>query len=266
MAANFRILYDMDKLAASTVTASSSSGSSRAATNVLHDSPGKSWRTASGDISAQWVKFDTLSATAVTCVGVFAHNLTAGATVSVQGNASDSWASPSFNSLMTIATDADGSPLPYTVLYIASQSYRYWRLFISDPLNSASRIVIGRVCLGTYYEVSRNLSVGSRISFADPSEFVRVPGAVQNVNDLGESSRYRQARTQFKFTSKTEWEKWQAIFRKIGNSRPCVIGLDPDNDPIKKSMYAYMLTNMDTVWNLTDNYDILTLGFEEKTR
>jgi len=71
------------------------------------------------------------------------HNLTSGASVTLDANASDSWGSPSLSYSFTTITD----PLYY---YIPSGTYRYWSLNISDAGNPDGYIEAANMFLGTY--------------------------------------------------------------------------------------------------------------------
>jgi len=270
MSAKARILYDMDAVAASAVT-SSSATSGNPANSVLHDHPGKIWQ-ASGDVG-EWVQFYSASGLTFNQVALFNHNLSSTATVLLQGSTDANWTIPDdipFNETIPLTVDADDNILPRANMFFAATSYNYWRVFINDVNNADGKIRVGRICAGVYYEVSRNFSDGSRFTLKDPSTFSKVPGSVENITIKtaadGQASRFRQVRVDFSLTTEAEFEKWEAIFSKIGNSRPCVLSLDPDNEPTKKTAYCYLLTDMDIVWNLADNFDIVTLVFEEKTR
>ena len=84
-------------------------------------------------------------AESLTATGIFIanHNLTSSATITLEANATDVWTSPSYTN--TIAYNAD------TIYELfATQTYRYWRLVISDATNPDGVLIFGGCFLGTY--------------------------------------------------------------------------------------------------------------------
>ena len=100
---------------------------------------------------------DLETAKAITGLVIYDHNISVDATITLQGNASDSWGAPSFEEVVTYNADK-------LLFYIDSETYRYWRVVISDETNSDSYIQIGELFLGEYFEPVSNFSYsgGSR--------------------------------------------------------------------------------------------------------
>ncbi len=73
------------------------------------------------------------------------HNLTSGGSATLQGNTADSWSSPAYSQALTVA-----DPL----LYYLDQTYRYWRLVVTDA--TISYFEAAGLYLGDYLELSRN--------------------------------------------------------------------------------------------------------------
>ena len=89
----FRILYNdiasrrnSSGTLLATIT-SSSDGTSRQDSNVADDRIGKVWLTDSD--SAEWIKWDLGSASAVTCIHIAGHNFSSAATVVLEGHTAD---------------------------------------------------------------------------------------------------------------------------------------------------------------------------------
>jgi hypothetical protein len=142
--------------------------------NMIDNDRGTSFRTDGfGDPST--IVIDLESATQVTAFVLYDHNISqyydlidvdsyelidvdaaelrvGPSTIDLQGNASDSWGSPSYDQSLTIA-----DPL---VLYL-DQTYRYWRLAIDDAGNNDFYVEIGEIYLGDYTEVTYNADWGS---------------------------------------------------------------------------------------------------------
>lgn len=263
MAANFRILYKTNVWDAGTVTESSDQPKRRGG-NALLFHPGKSWRTVND--SFQWWVNDLGSAVNITCIGIFAHNLSASATVRLQANATDSWGSPTYDVVLPIATNIDGVVLP-RIVFCLDETFRYWRLSIDDPTNPQNRIQIGRIVGGEFYEMIRQPQRDLRFTWKDPTPVEQKQGTIGNLPDDGdELSRYRQVRPAFPWRETDERRKWEAIFAYIGNSKPCVILLDYTNYPSEQSAYCWLLSDMDEVWKHSNKFDVLQLLFGEVTR
>lgn len=94
------------------------------------------------DIAGQSVSFDLGVAKQADIVTIFGHNLTSLATVRIQGNATDTWGSPTVDELVPIS---DNIAYRFT-----GGSFRYWRLSIEDPTNLNSFLTIGGMYLGEY--------------------------------------------------------------------------------------------------------------------
>jgi len=265
MAANARILYNYDTWDAATVSSSSQLSNDAPDDNVLLDPLGKKWATDSGDISSQWIKFDLGSATKITCICLAGGNWTSGATLTLQAHASDSWGAPSYSQALTIATDSDSVPWKHLVFFL-DQTYRWWRLTWTDGSNPDNRLKLARVLAGEFYELTRNFARRTRITWSDPTDVEHKPGTLETaVRDEDILSLFRQIRAPFPARGPAAWAQWQAIYRKIGRVRPLVLALDPDNAPTEKSIYGYLITDMEATWERYERFDVATLVFEEKT-
>jgi hypothetical protein len=257
--ANSRLLYNMDAFDAATVTHSSEANTDLVAENVLHDHIAKLWRTTGK--SSEWIVFNLGSAKKITCFSIFSFNLTSSATVTLQGNASDSWGSPTYSQALTIPTDADSNVIQRIVFFL-DQTFQYWRLTLADSGNAASYLDIGRIAAGEYYETSRNIGQGFSITMFDPSEGNVVAGRQTFYRNR---NRYRRATVSFNLQDQTQTDKLSAIMEKVGNSRPLVLSLEPTNRPSKDSMYCYLTTPLSQTHQFINNYSTATLVFEEKT-
>lgn len=261
---NARILYNYATWDAGSLSTSSSI-SGRRVTNLLVDRLGAGWRTAGGDVTLEWARNALAAPTQITCMGIFGANWTAAATLYVQANSSDSWGSPAYNLAVAVPLDTDGVPWRHVIIYL-DQTYRYWRFSWDDPTNPDGYLMAGRWIAGQYYELTRNFSRGARISWGDPTVIEHKPGTVEVMaNEPELRPRFRQIRAAFPWRGTTEMRKWEAIFRRVGNSRPIVIGLDPLNYPTEKGIYGYITTELEEVWERYSRHDIATMVFEEKT-
>ena len=113
----------------------------------LYDSYLSNFWLATGNTS-EYVQIDAGSGNTidVNAVGIAGHNLTSGATIKIQGNATDSWTSPSLDETITWQAD--------TIMHFRASTaqYRYFRLSLADSGNS-SNIQIGHLFFGTYLQM-----------------------------------------------------------------------------------------------------------------
>jgi len=130
------------------------------AANVQSAWRSKPWR-ATG-CTSEWLKFDLGSAKAVLAAIITGHNLTSGATVHVQANATDVWTAPSVDVTMT------WNARDILYLWTANQTFRWWRFTFADPANPDGYISIGRVYIGTAPSPERNFSSHTR-RLVDPT-------------------------------------------------------------------------------------------------
>ena len=70
------------------------------------------------------------------------------------------------------------------------------------------------------------MSEGFNVQLQDPSEGSNKAGTHTYWR---QRNKYRKVTTGFSMVNRTQFEKFSAIFEKIGNSRPVIISLDPIN-------------------------------------
>lgn len=91
--------------------------------------------------TAEWFKFSLSSAVDVDRAFILTHNITSGATVNLQGNATDVWTSPSVDVTMVWGADY------ITYVFSATESYQYWRITVADSSNPDGYIEMSYVSL-----------------------------------------------------------------------------------------------------------------------
>src|SRR5512139_2649169 len=143
-----RLMWDNYGDYAATTITSSSENADLPAENVQHPFRTKVWRTGVSTAS-EWIKFDLGSARAVQAVVLLDHTLTGDdSAISLQGNATDSWGSPSVNETLTYNAEKMIKVLS------AAQTYRYWRVIFTKASAGVYRD-IGRIFLGPVYTCER---------------------------------------------------------------------------------------------------------------
>ena len=212
------------------------------AEHLCNGRPGKPFKyTAS--VSGE-VVIDLGEAGSATACAIVNHNITSGATIKIQGNASDSWGDPSVDETMT--RRAENMYKCFT-----GGSYRYWRLSIAGNTGAAA-IRIGELLLGAYVELDRGplYPVRSKKSF-DSADLSTVYGQKWSYEI---SSRW-EFEYRFRLHGDSEKANMQALWDSAGGGRLPVLWI-PDSaatdcylvnlsgpfDPSNPGPYRYDLT------------------------
>jgi len=154
--------------------------------NLVRNDRNTYWKGADSTTSVNIV-VDLGSATQVTMFVLADHNLTSGATLTLEANATDSWGSPSYTN--TVSTISE------PIVEYLDETYRYFRIVIADAANPDSLISIGKLFVGEYEEVSAGELVGGA-NFGTGRNQRRAQ--VRNVADSGQvRSRLYSVREEF---------------------------------------------------------------------
>jgi hypothetical protein len=155
------------------------------------------------------VKFDMGTATKITMLAVFGHNLTSVATVTLQANATDSWGAPSFSMALTWHARC--------IAGFINQTYRWWRITIEDGSNPAGYVEIGRVCAGEYYEPGVNVNQEIVKKLVDPSYKQESEG---RQGYAIEKEPYRTIEVYFSGIDRSQQNELETMFRAVRRTRP----------------------------------------------
>jgi len=201
----------------------------------------------STDDAAEYLLFDAGAGNTInpTVICIAAHNITDGATISIQGNATDAWGGPTVDE--TITHDSDTM-----ILFFTGAALRYWRLYIDDGSNPDTYLEIGRVFLGTYLslppiEPAPNLPLRSTTTveesvtgqaYANKRKVYREPGFIFPV--VTDAQR-QSIETMFRAIEAADpvflvvWED------NLANVGPIYCRLDQDEIPFQQSPVSGLL-------------------------
>lgn len=102
--------------------------------------------------SKAYVKFDLGSEMLVNAVALAGLlPLTGTGKIRIQAHASDAWTSPSYNQVLTATSQRDD----LLVHWVASQSFRWWRIVIDDPARTGGYVKIAVPYIGGYIQLSQ---------------------------------------------------------------------------------------------------------------
>lgn len=169
------------------------------------------------------IVFNAGSAVGVSGVAIANHNITSGATIKLQGNTSDSWASPAYELTLTYSSGIILSTM-------TEQTYQYWRIKIDDSGNSDGYIQIGRAWIGK--------------SFTTPSispvvSHTRKSYSVKSISASGQSyqdTRYFASLISVRFRKMTHTEKANLItqFEAVDIGTPLFLYFDESKIDLDK--------------------------------
>lgn len=221
-------------LAATTIT-SQSEVSTLPDDNVAHQHKGKIYRTGTS-ATGEWIKFDLGSAKAVDGFILLNHTLDNTETaVNIEGNASDSWGSPSFSE----AVDVDGND-PAANKFSSAQTYQWWRFEFTKASAGTARD-LGRIFLGDVYDTDDAPDAGGYDDeLMDPS-----PGqkSIDGQTYHYIKSQTRKIRVMWKATTLAQAKQIDTIFAAVGNHTPLFIQIDPSaSDGIREVIHYVKFT------------------------
>lgn len=188
--------------------------------NVQEAHSQKVWK---GLDATENIVIDLGSAQAVSCIGIAGHNFTSGATITLEGNSSDSWGAPAFSETVTVYD---------TVLHFFTEStYRYWRLVVAD---TGVVVTIGRVFLGVYLQMP---GAGPAIQLPTTTE------SLQSVSPFGAvygdaGRQYRSATVNFPNITQTQRSAIKTMFETVDRYTPVFVAVWPNDYDVEPPIYA----------------------------
>jgi hypothetical protein len=220
---NLRILENNLLTGTSVTVTASTAVVTLPGTNAVSPNRRKVWR-ATGS-SSETLTFDLGAAYDVSTVALISSNLGTTGTVSVLGNTADSWGSPAFTS--SDFTPYDQAFTGTLLFYFPVKNYRYWRIVLEDPSNSAA-VEVGVAWLGTWAKMERNFGFGWDLEQMDLS---KVDYATDGTPYTDELSSYKLVTLSFSFLT----EGWALgtlarTLQRVGIKRDIILALFPESD------------------------------------
>lgn len=281
MAENFRILYknwfDDDD---ATVSYSSAEAALPGA-NALNDLRTKVWRTTG--CAEEWAKVILDQAEYIDGFGIAGHNFSAAATITVQANDEDSWTTPDFEEEFDAWESVIGygqgwygqysyggyipaAQLPKYVTCIrfltTHQKYQYWRIKVTDSLNSDGYLDFGRICLGYSFQPDRNYRTRAKIIPIDASKVTKSLGGSKFVDVR---SPYMQLNLSLYAKDIEVLYSVVRIIQDYGIRSNVFICLEPDTPGgrLFRGLYGFFPEGKTAIPQFIEDVWDLTLKFEE---
>ncbi len=174
----------------------------------------------------EWFKLDLGAAAEVGFVGLIGDlsatiQISSTATITVEGNGSDSWASPSLSETLTRTTDG-----AFNFIDTVASSYRWWRVTIADMDNPLGpEFGVGHAFLGPFQNVTNNIQTGFSFNQIDESVIAKSDGGQIYVDT--KTKYYSFAGMGILRVSPSDKQTIENIFKTVGTHTPFYISLDP---------------------------------------
>lgn len=203
------------------------------ASNLANFGRTKVWRTTS--VTSQSLVIDLKTTESIDTFIMLFHpldgsSLSEGATVTLQGNATDEWSSPAYSGTPTLDEDFE----IYSLFLSAAQTYRYWRLVITDPSNDLGYIEVGKIILTKATQLSQCPEIGFSYKNDDLSK--------QSRNDFNQvyvdvKPNVRTFEFNYAVLSMDDFETLQTIYDRVGSSVPICMSLDTQESLFDKDRF-----------------------------
>jgi hypothetical protein len=178
-----------------------------------------------------WIKIDTISGIDASVAVIAGHNFTNAATIKIQGNDTDVWTSPTVDETMTWNADS-------IVHFFTEDNLRFWRFIVTDAANPDTYIEMGRLFLGTFYQVDEKPQRDFAEEIIDESRSgFSITG--QAYVDIGIQ------RKEFSISMGTMQEATRqnilAVYASVGTHTPIFVIIDEDNLAVIPILYCLMM-------------------------
>jgi len=206
------------------------------------------------DDATQWIKLAFSAAVDVDYMMILAHNITSGATIKVQANATDVWTSPSIDTAMTY--DADYIYHAFS----STESYRYWRFYVDDSSNTDGYIETGLIFIGDYLDMPGINPDGVLLKNSNSVAVKSIGG--QLYSDV----RLKYKAASFTFPGITEAQRTliNAFWDTVDISIPFIMLIWEDDLDVEPPLYCALTESLE--WAKQAQRGVLwtlTLSFEE---
>jgi hypothetical protein len=179
--------------------------------------------------TSEWLRWDLGTASnvqAFVLIGLQNEGiqLSSSAVITLKGNATDTWAAPSYSQVLTWNEDAIGV---FNTTGLYTGGLRYWRLEIVDASNADGYVEISNIYLGEIYEPTQGMvNFPLAVEFIDLTKADASETGVMFANVIQQTAIYNL--NWFGLT-KTEFEVLTQFIKDHGVGYPFFISLDPNS-------------------------------------
>ncbi|MDX9731855.1 MAG: hypothetical protein RBT63_08805 [Bdellovibrionales bacterium] len=185
--------------------------------------------------TSEWITFDLKTTEEIDTVAILwpkgKYRLAAGASLRVEGAATNNWATPGFSEHVVFDERQE-----IAQLHFPKQSFRFWRIVIEYPECAHLDVNIGTVVLGLADEVITVASTGFDLSIKDLTRVTSTPFG-QSYSD--KYPKQKALTVNFDLLELEETEQLTAIYDAAGVSTPVFIHLDPEERVLSSEFWIY---------------------------
>lgn len=216
---------------ATTVTASTSNPSFPAS-NLKHPFRSKRYRSTSN--SSVTVVFDFVTTEAVNTVVLLwpkeeGIKLSGSAIIKIQANATNIWTTPAVDVTLTV----DNSYSVASHHFTTDQSYRYWRLYVHDPLSAWNYIELGTVWIGKSLSIE-NAQNGFTFEIQDLSKTTSTAYGHEYVDEYPQRLN---GEFNYSLLDYTAVQTLENAYRTNGSKKPVLLIVDPTQNVFNKNHF-----------------------------
>ena len=199
------------------------------ASNLKNRWPTRTWRSANNTGTlTEWVKADLGSPLDVSMFALKNHNLSSSAVARIQGNASDSWSTPSVDVTLSLQAGL----LAY--FWSSPQTYQWWRYYIVDSAPVTTYLEGGRLWLGPVLVPAINIINAYTKTYNDPSDILPSDGGQIITN---QKTRFKTIDLSFENLGSTDVDYFDAMFEDRGQGKELFFTRDQAS-PLTTTMYC----------------------------
>ncbi len=155
------------------------------------------------------------------------HNFTSAVTITLEGNDTDDWTSPSTSESVTYQSG---------IIYhdFTSATHNYWRVVIDDPTNTDSTLYIGYMFMGEYFQLP-SMSPDQTLEIETTSKS-EISASGQVYGDTG--YEFRNPTINFPTISNAQRLNLITMFQSVRNVYPFFMVLWNNNKDVETVMYC----------------------------
>ena len=147
------------------------------------------------------------------------NKFTSSVVIKLQANATDVWTSPAVDETITLDSRYDIA----LKVFSTAQSYRYWRVQITDPSNPNLYVEIPKIFLSDSTLLSQNPEIGWKFLFTDRSKIITTEFGHEYADVF---PQLRGFEFDFAVMDNTAVVTLEDIFRSVGSVTPVLFSLD----------------------------------------
>lgn len=187
-------------------------------------------------IIEETITFDLTIATDMDYIYVSNTNFTSSATVTIQGNATDVWTSPSFSETLVELTNNG-----WIKAFNTTETYRYWRLKIEDSTNTDSELELAYVFLGPKLTLP-NMDMNSVIPYTSNASVTKaLSGQIYGDKRV----RLKGGRITFPIFNDTKRKEVETMFDYVDIVVPFLILFWEDSLSVEPPLYCTLTSNLE---------------------